>query len=147
TESKRIFLQQLGRGLRKYVGKSHCTVIDFIGNFRNAYTLAEYHELHADACNRTSTRARGAGRAIVDVPIGCEVTFEDRVLDIFAGLDPRNATRENIGRILIHRYRRLSERLGRPADRRDIDRNELLDSTFYTLVFGSWGRFIAVVQQ
>ena len=30
TESKRIFYQQLGRGLRRYVGKSHCLVIDFI---------------------------------------------------------------------------------------------------------------------
>jgi superfamily II DNA or RNA helicase len=42
TESKRIFYQQLGRGLRRYVGKSHCTVIDFIGNFKNAYLIPEY---------------------------------------------------------------------------------------------------------
>lgn len=33
TESKRIFYQQLGRGLR-YAGKTHCTVIEFIGNFK-----------------------------------------------------------------------------------------------------------------
>jgi superfamily II DNA or RNA helicase len=36
TESKRIFVQQLGRGLRRSVGKSHCVVIDFISNFKNA---------------------------------------------------------------------------------------------------------------
>ena len=45
TESARIFHQQLGRGLRKYVGKLHCTVIDFIGNFKNAYKVMEYHGL------------------------------------------------------------------------------------------------------
>ena len=45
TESKRIFYQQLGRGLRRYVGKSHCVVIDFIGNFKNAYKLVEYQPL------------------------------------------------------------------------------------------------------
>ena len=32
TESQTIFLQQLGRGLRKYPGKDYVTVLDFIGN-------------------------------------------------------------------------------------------------------------------
>ncbi|MGM9971557.1 MAG: DEAD/DEAH box helicase, partial [Anaeroplasmataceae bacterium] len=32
TESQTIFLQQLGRGLRKYEGKEYVTVLDFIGN-------------------------------------------------------------------------------------------------------------------
>lgn len=32
TESQTIFIQQLGRGLRKYKGKDHLTVLDFIGN-------------------------------------------------------------------------------------------------------------------
>ena len=32
TESSTIFLQQLGRGLRKYDGKEYLTVLDFIGN-------------------------------------------------------------------------------------------------------------------
>jgi superfamily II DNA or RNA helicase len=45
TESKRIFYQQLGRGLRQYAGKTHCTVIDFIGNFQNAYRIVEYQNL------------------------------------------------------------------------------------------------------
>lgn len=32
TESSTIFIQQLGRGLRKYSNKSYVTVLDFIGN-------------------------------------------------------------------------------------------------------------------
>lgn len=48
TESKRIFFQQLGRGLRRYSGKSHCVVIDFIGNFKNAYKIIEYQGLLPD---------------------------------------------------------------------------------------------------
>lgn len=32
TESSTIFIQQLGRGLRKYNGKRYVTVLDFIGN-------------------------------------------------------------------------------------------------------------------
>ncbi|MHC1750568.1 MAG: DEAD/DEAH box helicase family protein [Cellulosilyticaceae bacterium] len=36
TESPTIFLQQLGRGLRKYKGKQHLIVLDFIGNYKKA---------------------------------------------------------------------------------------------------------------
>ena len=32
TESSTIFIQQLGRGLRKYPGKDYVTILDFIGN-------------------------------------------------------------------------------------------------------------------
>ena len=32
TDSQTIFIQQLGRGLRKYENKEHVTVLDFIGN-------------------------------------------------------------------------------------------------------------------
>ena len=32
TDSQTIFIQQLGRGLRKYEGKKYATVLDFIGN-------------------------------------------------------------------------------------------------------------------
>lgn len=34
TDSRRIFLQQLGRGLRKLLGKKKVTILDFVGNIR-----------------------------------------------------------------------------------------------------------------
>jgi superfamily II DNA or RNA helicase/HKD family nuclease len=39
TQSAIIFVQQLGRGLRKKDGKSHLTVIDFIGNYSNNFLI------------------------------------------------------------------------------------------------------------
>ena len=39
TESAIIFVQQLGRGLRKSQGKRYLEVIDFIGNYGNNYLL------------------------------------------------------------------------------------------------------------
>ncbi|MBM7543766.1 superfamily II DNA or RNA helicase/HKD family nuclease [Weissella beninensis] len=39
TQSSIIFLQQLGRGLRKYKNKEYVTVIDFIGNYKNNYMI------------------------------------------------------------------------------------------------------------
>jgi len=37
TESALLFLQQLGRGLRKSDGKSTCTVLDFVGHHRKEF--------------------------------------------------------------------------------------------------------------
>ena len=39
TQSAIIFVQQLGRGLRKNMSKDYLTVIDFIGNYNNNYLV------------------------------------------------------------------------------------------------------------
>lgn len=39
TNSAIIFVQQLGRGLRKTEGKGYLTIVDFIGNFKNNYLI------------------------------------------------------------------------------------------------------------
>ncbi len=40
TQSPIIFVQQLGRGLRKHEGKHFLTVLDFIGNYQSSYLMA-----------------------------------------------------------------------------------------------------------
>ena len=39
TESPIIFIQQLGRGLRKAEGKEYVVILDFIGNYRNNFMI------------------------------------------------------------------------------------------------------------
>lgn len=39
TQSSIIFIQQLGRGLRKHNVKEYVTIIDFIGNYKNNYLI------------------------------------------------------------------------------------------------------------
>ncbi len=39
TQSSIIFIQQLGRGLRKHQSKEFVTIIDFIGNYKNNYLI------------------------------------------------------------------------------------------------------------
>ena len=146
TESARIFHQQLGRGLRKAVGKLHCTVIDFIGNFKNAYKLVEYHGLLPyDEGHAGATRKSLTPKEVLNLPLGCRVHFDTRVVNIFASqsLSTANPTRHNIGRILIHQYARLETRLGRRPTPKDIDHNLLLGRDLYQLVFRSWSAFEA----
>ncbi|WP_297520557.1 DUF3427 domain-containing protein [uncultured Clostridium sp.] len=40
TQSSIVFIQQLGRGLRKFIGKEFLTVLDFIGNHNKAFLIA-----------------------------------------------------------------------------------------------------------
>lgn len=146
TESKRIFYQQLGRGLRRYVGKTHCIVIDFIGNFKNAYRIPEYQglvPLEEDEPAEPMSRGK-TGREVLNLPVGCKVNFDARVIEVFERqiLDPRFATRHNIARILIYQYRRMTHQLQRRPSKSEIDRNCLLDSRLYSLVFGSWAKFL-----
>jgi superfamily II DNA or RNA helicase len=151
TESKRIFFQQLGRGLRRYFGKTHCTVIDFIGNFKNASKLVEYQGLlpfDESSCIELPGK-RLVTKGVFNMPPGCQVDFDERVLDIFFEQtnDPKYATRHNIGRILIHQYNRLARRLGRNPTKSDVDRNLVVNSPVYTMFFGSWEAFEKVMAQ
>ncbi len=150
TESKRIFYQQLGRGLRKYTGKSHVVVVDFIGNFKNAYKIVEYQGLMPAIEEETSIdcgRIRNT-KEVFNLPLGCRVHFDDRVIDVFIqqSLDPRHATRHNIGRILIYQYQKLRKRLNHQPSKAEVDRNLLLNSDFYETVFGGWKNFESIVE-
>jgi superfamily II DNA or RNA helicase len=145
TESKRVFFQQFGRGLRRFVGKEFCIVIDFIGNFQNAYRVVENLGLEPYEHDESFLNAAGprSVKDILNLPTGCTVEFDERVIDVFGNqtLNPAFATRHNITRILIHLYRKVEKRLGRRPSQRDIDRNSVLHSGIYKTAFGSWRAF------
>jgi len=82
-------------------------------------------------------------KQVINLPLGCQVQFDNRVIDVFANqiLDPKRATRHNIAQILIYLYIRTSKRLGHWASPKEIDRMQTLHSDFYKLVFGNWESF------
>jgi superfamily II DNA or RNA helicase len=143
TESKRIFFQQLGRGLRKSPGKENVIVLDFIGNFYNSCKIVEYTGLVPEEYSSFNVACARSSKEIINLPIGCEVHFDERVIELFAGqiLDPLRATRHNIAQILIFFYRKTSRSLGHPATKREVDRIQLLHAGLYKLVFSSWKNF------
>lgn len=149
TESKRIFFQQLGRGLRRFVGKKETVVLDFIGHFKNAYKIVEYVGLMPYE-NELLTSQFGTKKnikEILNLPLGCKVTFDDKVIDVFCSqyLAGERITRYNIGRILIFNFRRLCKRLNKIATKKDVDRNLFLDSSLYVMLFGSWRKFVDII--
>jgi superfamily II DNA or RNA helicase len=152
TESKRILYQQLGRGLRQYVGKRQCIAIDFIGNFRNAYRIVEYlglEPLENDPESLLRIAQAKKRKDVLNLPLGCEVDFEDRLIDLFARQASyfERANRHNIRGILLFQYERLEKNIGRRPTRADVKRSCLLGVEFYVLAFGSWARFERFVEE
>ena len=84
TESPVVFLQQLGRGLRKDRGKEYLNVLDFIGNYEKAGNVRYY--LTESAC--------GNGRVFDPaekdfLPDDCLVDFDLRLIDLFQEMDKK----------------------------------------------------------
>ena len=82
TQSPTVFLQQLGRGLRKSADKEYLNVLDFIGNYKKADLIPFL--LGGKNYNKLESK-KGELRNI-DFPEDCLVDFDFRLVDIFKEL-------------------------------------------------------------
>lgn len=86
TESRILWLQQFGRGLRRAEGKDRLTVIDYIGNHRSflvkPQALFDLGSAHVEISRALQLLRAG----LADLPPGCEVTYELEAVDILKRL-------------------------------------------------------------
>lgn len=86
TESRILWLQQFGRGLRLSEGKDHLTVIDYIGNHRTFLikprTLFELGSADVEIARALQLLQT----ASFELPPGCEVIYDLEAVDILKGL-------------------------------------------------------------
>ncbi len=109
TQSAIIFVQQLGRGLRKTSGKEYLTVIDFIGNYTNNYMvpIALYGDTSYNKDNLRNLLSSGSQT----IPGSSTINFDQITKErIFAAIDGANMqTRKE----LIQDYKLLKFKIGR----------------------------------
>lgn len=80
TDSPTLFLQQLGRGLRKSAQKTVCTVLDFVGTHRKEFRFDR----------RFAALLGGTRKGVLDqvergfpfLPAGCYMELDERAADI-----------------------------------------------------------------
>ena len=112
TESPVVFLQQLGRGLRKSKRKEYLNVLDFIGNYEKAgrvrYLLT--------GKNKTEKQTYSPADK-TDYPDDCFVDFDMRLIDLFAEMDKKYLT---IKEQIRNEYFRVKELLGKQPSRMDL---------------------------
>ena len=117
TQSPIVFIQQLGRGLRKAEGKEYVVILDFIGNYNNNFMIPI--ALSGDKTyNKDNIRRyiMEGGRVI---PGASTVHFDEISRKrIFASVD--NANFSDI-KLIKENYTNLKNKLGRIPRLRDFD--------------------------
>lgn len=126
TESPTIFLQQLGRGLRKSKGKEYLNVLDFIGNY-----------LKAGRVRYLLTGKKLSGNGVydpadhTDYPDDCIIDFDMRLIDLFAEMDKRHL---HIKDWIRNEYFRIKELLDKRPSRMDLF--TYMDDEVYQMAIG-----------
>jgi superfamily II DNA or RNA helicase/HKD family nuclease len=143
TESAIIFIQQLGRGLRKVDGKSYLTVIDFIGNYENNYLIpiALYGET---SYNKDSLR-----RLINDgsrmIPGASTINFDEITKErIFESIDSANM---QLFSDLKKDYNLLKFKLGRSPMMMDFIEHGSRDPFLFVDYANSYYNFVQKVEK
>ena len=112
TESPIVFLQQLGRGLRKCRGKEFLTVLDFIGNYEKAgrvrFLLEGKSDMYREGCHLSDT---------LRFPDDCMVDFDLKLIDLFTEMDRKHLKLKDQ---VINEYFRVKDLLGKRPTRLDL---------------------------
>ena len=74
TDSPTLFLQQLGRGLRRSIGKSVCTVLDFVGHHHKEFRLDRRFRALLGGTRKELTAQVEAGFPFL--PAGCHIELD-----------------------------------------------------------------------
>jgi len=80
TDSPTLFLQQLGRGLRRSVGKTVCTVLDFVGHHRKEFRFDRRFLALFGGTRKELTAQIEAGFPFL--PAGCHMELDRVAADI-----------------------------------------------------------------
>jgi superfamily II DNA or RNA helicase/HKD family nuclease len=80
TESPTLFLQQLGRGLRKAPDKGYCTVLDFVGTHRKEFRFDRRYRALLGGSRRDLERAVQLGFPFL--PAGCHMQLDRKASEI-----------------------------------------------------------------
>lgn len=109
TNSAIIFVQQLGRGLRKVDGKEYVTIIDFIGNYQNNYLVPV--ALYGDTSYNKDTLRKMMASGSRMIPGASTINFDKITKErIYSSIDSTNM---QVKKDLVKDYDLLKFKLGR----------------------------------
>ena len=117
TESPIVFVQQLGRGLRKANEKEYVVILDFIGNYKNNFMIPI--ALSGDRSYNKDNIRRYVLEGERIIPGSSTIHFDEISRKrIFAAIDHANFS--DI-KLIKENYQNLKNKLGRIPDLKDFD--------------------------
>lgn len=138
TESPIVFVQQLGRGLRKAEDKDYVVIIDFIGNYTNNYMIPI--ALSGDRSYNKDTIRRYVQEGTRIIPGASTIHFDEiSRTRIFQSID---SARTNDVKLLRDSFEQLKFRLGRIPTVLDFKKYGSIDVSKYFDKFGSYYAFL-----
>jgi len=143
TQSAIIFVQQLGRGLRKTDGKEYLTVIDFIGNYNNNFLVPI--ALYGDSSYNKDTIRKLMTSGSDLIPGQSTINF-DRITRerIYAAIDTANLSKK---KDLVKDYELLKYKLGRIPTMVDFLEHGSRDPELFVDYNKSYYNFIKVIDK
>jgi superfamily II DNA or RNA helicase len=143
TQSVIVFVQQLGRGLRKTDDKEYLTVIDFIGNYKNNFLLPV--ALYGDTSyNKDKLRKLISGGSNM-IPGTSTVNF-DRISreKIYEAID---TAQMQLKKDLVNEYKLMKFRLGRIPMMTDFIQYGARDPQLFVSCSKSYFNFVADMEE
>lgn len=143
TQSAIIFVQQLGRGLRKIRNKSYLTVIDFIGNYANNYMIPI--ALFGDTSYNHDSLRKLINSGSAFIPGASTIDFDFVARErIFKAI---NNASFNQQKLLIEEYNKVRFRLGRIPRLTEYLENDSIDPALFIEKYGSYPLFLAKAEK
>lgn len=143
TESAIIFIQQLGRGLRKTENKYYLTVIDFIGNYKNNYLIPI--ALYGDTSYNKDKVRKLISEGSSMIPGESTINFDEITKEkIYASID---SARMQLLTDLKIDYNNLKSRIGRIPMMMDFAKNNSRDPFLYVNHSKSYFNFIGKIEK
>ena len=139
TASAIIFVQQLGRGLRKVNDKEYLTVIDFIGNYNNNYLIPI--ALYGDTTYNKDTLRKLMLTGSSLIPGSSTVNFDKITHErIFAAIDSANL---QLKKDLVKDYELLKFKIGHIPMMMDFVEHGSRDPHLYVNYSKSYFNFVS----
>lgn len=132
TESSILFLQQLGRGLRKAEDKDKLVVLDFIGNHHSFFHKPQALFDCGKSFKQLAEFARKAEQGKLTLPEGCYVNFDLQIIEFLKKLEPGKG-----GSSVADEYEALEQSLGRRPTLSEVYRAGI-SITNIRKQYGSW---------
>ena len=140
TQSAIVFVQQLGRGLRKNDDKEYVVILDFIGNYKNNFLIPV--ALSGDRTFNKDTIRKYVMEGSRVIP-GCSTINFDEVSKnrIFQSIDSANF---NNVKLIKESYNNLKKKIGRIPSLMDFDTYDSIDPLriFDSNSLGSYYKFL-----
>ncbi|MBB1109646.1 DEAD/DEAH box helicase [Limosilactobacillus sp. pH52_RY] len=136
TNSNIVYIQQLGRGLRKFEGKEYVEILDFIGNYKNNYivpiSLTDDSSYSKDSARETTN---------MEPTIGISTIYFERVAKekIFASI--RQAKFDSMHNLRTV-YKEIKKRVGRIPLLQDFIRFNSIDPVILANKENNYANFL-----